>query len=219
MNQTCSPKITAQSIEDGVVSLLKETSLFIGEEHGNTASATLLQRISQEARKNNTKYLFLEQFDQSNQHILDEFAQNGNRKILLAYLENNGWAKGDTPKQKLEYMDALIDTVDAYQKAGIKVMGIDDPALSAPDQRPKVNSSWEKYIRSVVNPDDKYIILAGNGHSADYSHNKGVDALLGIPSVDLNDRRSILSPDPNQELNTLKCNPHQKSSTYLMSPT
>jgi len=64
---------------------------------------------------------------------------------------------------------------------------------------------------------DKFIVLVGSGHSANLPFNKGVDQLLGIPSIDINNTSSIMSPDLQQPPDTL-VRGNGKESTYLFTP-
>ncbi len=207
----------ANDPKSGILELTGKESLFVGEEHGNTASANILKELSPQFKTQNVKFMFLEQFYQDSQDIIDQFSKNKKREPLLKYLTDNGWAKGDATEQQNAYMNALIDLIDESKKNGIKVIGIDDRNHSAPNQRHLANTSWAQYIQSLTKDGEKFVILAGNAHSADYQMNKGVDALLKIPSVDLNDQKSVLSPDPNQKQNSFISAPDSKRSTYIMT--
>ncbi len=106
--------------------------------------------------------------------------------MLTNYLDKEGWNKAS------EYVGGIIDLIDTADANGVKIMGIDDDRYNAPSRRHDVNSIWAQHILDVTGGNAKFLILAGNGHSANYPKNKGVDVLLKIPSFDYNDSKCIL---------------------------
>jgi hypothetical protein len=163
--------------EKALVKVFKENiGVFVGEEHGDLSAIKLIHNALPKFKKQSLAIIFLEQFDQADQSIIDEYLESRDKSLITNYL------------------------ADAN---GVKVMGIDDDRFSVPaDNRDDVDNIWSRYIIDVTGGTTKFLILAGGGHSNNFPANKGVDVLLEIPSFDYNDSKCILHTT-EQEPNTV----------------
>jgi len=113
------------------LSVTEKSSVFVGEDHGSTGAIFLISDSLADLRQRGVNYIFLEQFMQSDQDVIDRFLQDHDRAAVMANLDKQGWAKGENREVALTYMSALVDLIGNAHKNGIKVMGIDDDAFAS----------------------------------------------------------------------------------------
>lgn len=126
---------------------------------------------------------FMEMIPAEKQSMIDRFFAIGdNSDEVLDYLTKHWGNKSDGIAEK------YFNIIKTAKENGIKVYGIDEPnsvylSSSFSNRLERSNPYWKDVIVRNTNPNDKYIIYGGAGHAANYPANKGVDYMLGIPSV------------------------------------
>lgn len=196
-----------------VTSALLENNrgMMFGDVHGDVSIPRYLAGQMPSLKQQGVEVLFIEMFQSKDQAVLDQFMQDGDKAKLAAYLEENNWNKGPG------WIDAVVDMADSARRAGIKLVGLDIENTGG-TRLETSNPHWASVVNQTMEgePDSsKYVIYGGRGHSADYSMNRGVDTMLGIPSVDFNNP-VIDSVDlaPGQIIR----NPDANSSDFLFAP-
>lgn len=195
----------------GVISgLLSENQgLMFGDVHGQVDIPRYLSSQIPALKQQGVTTFFIEMVDSEDQAVLDQFAQDRDKGKLREYLVQS-WDK------RPGWVDAIVDLVDAAVEADIRVVGInkEDPLKSPGSQLEGRNLHWTAVVNQTMasQPSEaKYVLWGGLGHMGNYLFNKGVDALLGIPSIrfdytggtqlgdfGLNPGEIIYNPDPNQ---------------------
>ncbi|MBI4354795.1 MAG: SBBP repeat-containing protein [Candidatus Omnitrophica bacterium] len=172
----------AISPEELLARLLRDNpGVFLGDRHGDfNIEEHLIAQMPLLARQG-VKTLFVEMVYSADQAILDAYYQTGNLEPLITYLTDR-W---DLTQPGLGKKYAEV--VQAARAAGIQTIGIDvDTRRIKQSLRLEIsNPHWRWVIQEALKSQPgKYLVFGGTGHSANYLFNKGVDVLLGIPSVD-----------------------------------
>lgn len=190
----------------------KNRGVFIGDEHGTIGVQKALQDV---LKTTAAKVLFVEMFDSKDQAYLNAFTKDGDKGKLVAYLKENGWDKAPG------WAEAVVDSLAIARDRGIRLHAIDDSRIGG-DRRLDSNAHWDDVITASLAslpPDTKYLVFGGSGHSARYERNKGIDARLGIPSVDFQtpqswDRKEIQDLKPGQLIRS----PDPLSADFVARP-
>jgi hypothetical protein len=163
--------------------LLKQNrGLMFGDIHGETKVLDAMSAFLPHLAASGAKVFFVEMIKSADQAVLDGFMRTGDVSALAKHLVATGWDKGEDGR----WATQLASVLNEARKLGMKLVGIDvqhtgDSRLEA--SNPAWASTIEKTMRTMPR-EAKYVVFGGLGHSGNYPLNKGVDALLGIPSVD-----------------------------------
>jgi uncharacterized iron-regulated protein len=173
-------KLEPISVMQSALSINK--GVFLGDQHGECSIPAYLTANMDSLKKAGVGTFFIEMFDAKDQAVLDAFATSGDKSLLKQHLTQSNW--GDKGPG---WTDEIANVIEAANKCGIKVVGIDVPH-SGDSRLETSNPAWAETVNRVMEgKEGKYIIFGGAAHSANYSANKGVDQLLGIPALDFVD--------------------------------
>lgn len=209
--------------------------VFIGELHLESAkdpdsfrASDIIKEALPNAAKQGLKILFLEHFYTKDQHVLDDYAQMGDRdavyELCLSNLKeaspNVDWDRiyQNPASQNMlkKQVDRVLDIVDLAQENGVKVFAMDDFSFANElSNRLDVNSNWAQYIRDTTqdNPDSRYWILAGSAHSGGP---KGIDTLLQVPSMDIDTSDAIQGRNQIRAVSEMDASTHApKEADYI----
>jgi len=162
--------------------LAKNPGIFFGDWHGTTGVVDTFSSLLPTLKGSGVRILFVEMVP-SSVPILEKFQKDGDTKALKERLDKLGWGKDGGGK----WLDRLVNMLAEARRIGIKLIGIDESYSY--EKEPVVEQSnphWATVIRATLAKgpkNEKYVIFGGLGHSANYAENKGVNALLGIPSI------------------------------------
>lgn len=165
--------------------LSKNAGIFFGDEHGTIEVVDTFSGLLPTLKASGVRVLFVE-IVPSTDPILEKFQKDGDAKALKAHLIELGWDIGADGK----WIDHLVNMLAETRKNGIKLCGIDEETdsrrLSPDDRLERANVHWAWAIRETLAKqpkNEKYVVFGGLGHSKNSSGNKGIEVLLGIPSI------------------------------------
>lgn len=197
-------EIPKLSPEDLITTLLKENpGVCLGDLHGNFNIPEFLTANMNKFAKADAKVIFLEMIrsDAEGKRALEQLRKTGDVKAFADYLEKKQWGKEKGWTEKIGTM-----VKKAYDE-GMDVVGIDIEHTG--DSRLETsNPHWKGVVVDYVSRKEfpkqgKYFVFGGSGHSAEYPANKGVDYMLGVPSVDF---RSAKAATPHVRVGDRKDN-------------
>lgn len=158
--------------------------IFLGEAHDDNAPPAFMIENMSKLKEMGVEVLFLEMVYSRNQKLIDDYYKDDAAldKLKASILE--GWS--DHGKEAVE---RYVEIIKAAKKAGVKVVAIDVPYVAEPyssfERLVTSNAQWYKTIKQYLKDNEvqKYIVYGGTNHSAAATP-KGIDYMLGIPSID-----------------------------------
>ncbi len=163
--------------------LAKNPGLFFGDSHGTIDVIDTFKEILPTLKASGVQTLYVEMVPSADQSVLDRFQKDGDTKALKEFLIKAGWDIGQDGK----WVDHLVTMLAEARNNGIKLYGIDEQGsgkLPQSSRTARANPHWAEVINNTQpKRSGKYVIFGGAGHSANYPANKGVNVLLGIPSI------------------------------------
>jgi hypothetical protein len=225
---------TVKGGKEKLVSALleKNDGILWADSHGDTDVVDALSDLLPTLKTSGVQSLYIEMVASADQQVLDKFQKDGDTKALKEHLVKTGWDHAGDGKE----VDHLVKMLANARKTGIKIHGIDESGsgdLPLSERLERANPHWAQVIRENLSTHPglgKYVVFGGAAHSGNYPSNKGVNALLGIPSItpyttaDQNYYMSKYNPSrPSiNEINVMKMpegavapNPNQNASDFV----
>jgi hypothetical protein len=159
---------------------------YVGDNHGQNAIPQFLRRsVSGLKNQAGINTLFIEFVDHRDNAVLQYFLQTGDPCSLKQYLERNLWHIGYPG-----WIDEIVETLDAFRKEGIEVVGMDaflhrDPSGNYAEQRTTVNSTWAKVIITTLrgNSNAKALVWGGLHHFSRRAERLSVNNIIRGPII------------------------------------
>ena len=162
--------------------LKRNRGVMFGDIHGNAKVLDTMSMFLPHLASSGAKVFFVEMIKSADQAVLDRFMQTGDVSALAKHLIATGWDKGNDGR----WATQLASVLNNARKLGMKLVGI-DVKNTGNSRLESSNTPWASKIEETMRTmprEAKCVLFGGLGHSANYQFNKGVDALLGIPSID-----------------------------------
>ena len=197
--------------------LQKNPGVFLCDIHGYYNIPEFIARSMPELKASGVTKIFMEMFPADTQPMLDRyFSQGDNSEEVMTYLTEH-WSHLEK-----ELPQKYFDIVRYAKENGIKVYGLDEPVKTfknnpISERELRSNPFWKDTVINNTNPHDKYIVYGGAGHAITRTEKKGVDCMLGIPSIIIktdNKEMSFLSLDKFDFVHHLPESPNQPKSLY-----
>lgn len=177
-------------IFDKARALLKTNQgLAIGDVHGQEAINNWIITNLPKFKQENTRIIFLETMYVLDQPTIDGFLRREplSEQRMDAFFANfysAGWGESD------------YNIVKSARDQGIEIVALEEGRkASIGDEGLKIsNAQWHKRILeriSTLAPGEKYLVIAGGRHTQPREGVPGIDARLGIPSIDLTDMQDV----------------------------
>jgi hypothetical protein len=234
---------TVKGGKEKLVSALleKNDGMLWADSHGDTDVVDALSDLLPTLKTSGVQSLYIEMVASADQQVLDKFQKDGDTEALKKHLVKTGWDHAGDGKEA----DHLVKMLANARKTGIKIYGIDESGsgrLPLSERKERANPHWVQVIRENLSTHPglgKYVVFGGAAHSGNYpaySRNypgyKGVNALLGIPSItpyttgNENYDKSRYEDNPSRlsinEINIMKMpegavapNPNQNASDFI----
>lgn len=165
--------------------LHKNPGIFLCDLHGHHNIPEFIAKSMPKLKQSGVNKIFMEMIPAEKQSMLDQFFDNGNNSDeVLDYFTEHWGNKSEGIAKK------YFNIIKTAKENGIKVYGIDEPNVvyhsnTLSSRLERSNPYWKDVIVRNTNPNDKYIVYGGAGHAANYPANKGVDYMLGIPTISI----------------------------------